>query len=255
MDLSGKVALITGGGIRVGAVISLALAKNGADIVLSYWGTEEETQKTQRQIEAMGRQCMIYEANMRDINALQEMIRAVERRFGRLDILVHNASNFNDYPYAEITEEIWDSSQEIICKGAFFLSQAAVPLMKKHHFGRMIAMIGDSYYCTWPTFIAHSVAKVALVKVMEGLAIALSPEIQCTAICPADILSSNGGRHIQSSRGEQLKGENSDYIEISGQTLKRGNPDDVAELVVYLSGCGSYMNGAVIPLDGGKHLL
>lgn len=255
MDLTGKVALVTGGGIRVGKTISLALAASGADIVLSYWGTEKETTETKEEIEALGRKCMIYEADMRNIPSLQAMINSVERVFGRLDILIHNASNFNDYPFNEITEEIWDSSHEIICKGAFFLSQAAVPLMMKHKSGRIIAMIGDSYYCTWPTFIAHSVAKVALVKVMEGLAIALSPYIQCTAVCPADILSSAGGLHIQASRGEELKGARKDTIEISGQTLRRGNPEQVAELIVFLSGCSSYMNGAVIPLDGGKHLL
>ena len=145
MKLDHKVALVTGGAIRVGKIISKALAEAGADLVISYWGTEAEARETKAEIERMGRRCMIYEANMRSIPQLQALIAAVDAEFGRLDILIHNASNFNEGPMSDVTEEIWDSSHEIILKGAFFLSQAAVPLMMRHKSGRMIAMIGNSY--------------------------------------------------------------------------------------------------------------
>ncbi len=256
MKLDHKVALVTGGAIRVGKIISKALAEAGADLVISYWGTEAEAQETKAEIERMGRRCMIYEANMRSIPQLQALIAAVDAEFGRLDILIHNASNFNEGPMSDVTEEIWDSSHEIILKGAFFLSQAAVPLMMRHKSGRMIAMIGNSYYENWPTYIPHSIAKVGLVKLMECLAVTLSPYIQCTALCPATIMTSAVGGYspVLQARSENID-ETDRTITVSGQKLVMGVPEQVAELIVYLSGCSNYMNGAVIPIDGGKHLL
>jgi len=256
MRLNGKVALVTGGGIRVGKVLSLALAEAGADLVISYFGTEEETRKTQEQIRQMGRECVICEANMCDLGVLRNMIATTEQTFGRLDFLIHSASNFNEGPFDEVTEEIWDSSMDIILKGAFFLSQAAVPLMMKHKSGRMIAMIGNSYYENWPTYIPHSIAKVGLVKLMECLAVTLSPYIQCTALCPATIMTSAVGGYspILRQRGEQIDEKNS-VMKVNGIDIVKGVPQQVAELIVFLCGCSDYMNGAVIPIDGGKHLL
>ncbi len=255
--LENKVALITGGGIRVGRILSLALAKAGADIVLSYWGTEEETRATQHEIEAMGRKCMIVEANMRNIQQLQDMIKKIDESFGRLDILVHNAANFNEGLIDTVTEEVWDSSHEIILKGAFFLTQAAIPLMMKHKSGRIMAMIGDSYYENWPTCIPHSIAKVGLVKMMECLAVSLTPYIQCHAICPATIMESAKGGYsmelVEKGYNKEVMEQN--MISINGRDVVRGNPEQVAELVVFLSTCSNYMNGAVIPIDGGKHLM
>ena len=256
MKLDNKVALVTGGAIRVGKIISRALAEAGADLVISYWGTEAEARETKAEIEAMGRRCMIYEANMRSIPQLQSLVKATEEEYGRLDILIHNASNFNEGPMSEVTEEIWDSSHEIILKGAFFLSQAAVPLMMKHKSGRIIAMVGNSYYENWPIYIPHSITKVGLVKLMECLAVTLSPYIQCTALCPATIMTSAAGGYspVLQTRSETID-EEARTITVSGQKLVMGLPEQVAELIVYLSGCSNYMNGAVIPIDGGKHLL
>ena len=127
--------------------------------------------------------------------------------------------------------------------------------MMKNKSGRMVALIGNSYYENWPTFIPHSIAKTGLAKMMQGFAVALSPYIQCNAICPADILSSAGGLHIQQKKGEVMETQDADTLTINGQILRRGNPQEVAELVVYLCGCSSYMNGAVIPLDGGKNCI
>jgi NAD(P)-dependent dehydrogenase (short-subunit alcohol dehydrogenase family) len=255
MDLTGKVALVTGGAQRVGRILCLALANAGADIVLNQYRTEQDAQATKKVIEAVGRRCLIVEANVADLYQSAQMIDCVEKEFGRLDILVHNASNFNEKPFFEVTEEIWESSLGVNLKGPFFLSQAAAKLMMKHQSGRIIAMIGNSYYENWPEFIPHTIAKVGLAKLMQSLAITLSPYIQCNAICPAVIFPSANGQdlHILASREENHAGE---FEKFRGETLlHRGKPEEVAELVVYLAGCSGYMTGAVIPIDGGKSAL
>ena len=254
-DLTGRVALVTGGAQRVGRIINLALARNGADIVLNYWKTGEDARRTSQEIRAIGRKCLVIEADITDPNQSAKMIADIEKEFGRLDILVHNASNFNEAPFLEVTEAIWESSLAVNLKGPFFLSQAAAKLMLKNGSGRIIAMIGNSYYENWPDFIPHTIAKTGLAKMIQSLAIALSPHIQCNAICPAVIFPSEHGQDLRilSSRGEAHQDE---HFEIIRDTvLHRGNAEEVAELVLYLASCSNYLTGAVIPIDGGKSSL
>ncbi len=116
-------------------------------------------------------------------------------------------------------------------------------------------MIGNSYYENWPDFIPHTIAKTGLAKMIQSLAIALSPHIQCNAICPAVIFPSEHGQDLRilSSRGEAHQDE---HFEIIRDTvLHRGNAEEVAELVLYLASCSNYLTGAVIPIDGGKSSL
>lgn len=258
-DLNGKVALVTGGAFRVGRYLSLALAKAGADVAVNYWKTPEDAELTKRLIEETGRRCLLVEADVSDPRDTASMIDRIETEFGRLDILVHNAGNFNQAPFFEVTEKMWDSSMNLILRGPFFLSQSAAKLMLKHGSGKMIAIIGNSYFENWPDFIPHAVAKTAMAKLMQLLAIALSPNIQCNAICPSTILVSEDGKDVaqraaRGETGEVNDQESSTYME-RGILMHRGNPDELAELVVYLSSCSPYMNGDIIRLDGGKTIL
>jgi NAD(P)-dependent dehydrogenase (short-subunit alcohol dehydrogenase family) len=200
-----------------------------------------------------GGRCLAIEADITDRGQIATMMDAIEKEFGRLDILVNNAANFNECPLFETTEAIWESSMGVNLKGPFFVSQAAARLMLKHKSGRIISMGGNSFYENWPGFIAHAIAKSALVKMTQLLAVALSPDIQCNAICPASIYDSEAGSHIQAARGEDVKEGN--RLRIGDVIIHKGNPEEVAELIVYLAGCSNYMTGAVIPIDGGKSAL
>lgn len=254
-NLKGKVVLITGGAEKAGKIFANHFAEAGANIAISYYGLNDRViAETQSEIERHGVKCLIVEANNRDIGQLQNLVKQVNDHYGRLDVLIHNASNFNDQPINDVTEEIWNSSMEIILKGAFFLSQAAAPLMLANGGGKIIALIGNSYYENWPNFIPHSIAKVGLAKLMQLLAITYSPQIQCVAICPASFLDSNSGDGILARRGEKIT-DNGNTIEVNGVPLYRGNSNDVAELLLFLASSGKYINGAVIPIDGGKNLI
>ncbi len=257
--LNGKVALVTGGALRVGRVLSLALAKAGADMVVNYYRTPKEAEETRSIIEQMGRKCLLVEANVGSRLENAAMVEQIEKEFGRLDILIHNAGNFHEAPFLEMTEELWDSSMNLILKGPFFLSQCAAKLMMKHESGRMIAIVGNSYFENWPDFIPHAIAKTGLAKMMQSLTVALSPYIQCNAICPSTILA---GDDDTDARQRAKRGETgavndqhaSTYVE-RGVTLHRGKPEELAELVVYLAGCSGFLNGTILPLDGGKTIL
>ena len=245
-DLKGKVALITGGNQRAGKLFSLTLAKAGADIAINYWKSDEDAIQTKKEIEALGRKCLMREIDNMDVKGMQGFVDEIEGTFGRLDILVHNAANYNHAPFLDVTEDHWDTSLGIILKGPFFLSQAASKLMMKNGGGRMIALIGNSNSEIWPDRIPHTIAKVGLMKMMENLAIALSPYIQCNCICPASFYKGRPGYEAKYDEEFHMLGEHK---------VRNGKVEYVAELVLYLATCSNYMNGAVIPLDGGKHLV
>ncbi|MEL7564530.1 MAG: SDR family NAD(P)-dependent oxidoreductase [Dehalobacterium sp.] len=256
MDLSGKVALVTGGAARAGRAFSLALARAGADIVMNYWGTEEDARITKSQIESLNRRCLPIEADITDLTQTKRMIAEIEKTFNRLDILVHNASNMNSCLFMEVTEELWESSFGVNLKGPFFLSQEAAKLMLKNGAGRIIGLAGNSYYESWPDFIPHSIAKTGLVKLIQSLAVALSPNIQCNVICPSTFLPADKGQYapVMKTRGEEFTDEGKNIM-LRGVKIHNGNPEEVAELIVYLAGCSDYLSGAVIPIDGAKHLI
>jgi len=245
-DLTGKVALITGGNQRAGKVFTLALAKAGADIAVNYWKTEEEAIQTKKEVEALGRKCLMREVSITDIQGMRNFVDEIDKTFGRLDILVHNAANFNHAPFEEVTEEHWDSSMGIILKGPFFLSQAAAKLMMKNGGGRMIAMIGNSNYEVWPDRIPHTLAKCGMMKLMENLAVTLSPHIQCNCVCPASFFKGRPGYEVQYDEK---------FHKLGDHIVRNGDVDSVAELVLFLATGPEYINGAVIPIDGGKHLV
>ena len=255
MSLKNKVVLITGGAEKAGKIFAKEFAQKGAKVVISYAAfAREAAEETIKELQEIESDCMAIEADMRDIPALRNMIKVIEEKYGCLDVLINNACNFNDQPMEEVTEEIWDSSMDIILKGTFFLCQAAVPLLKKNKNSKIIGISGNSYYENWPNFIPHSIAKTGLVKMMQLLAITLSPDIQCCAICPSSYLDSDSGDGILARRGEKLS-ENGDVLYVNGVPLHRGNPYEVAEFLLFLSNCNAYFNGDVISLDGGKKLI
>lgn len=254
MKFDGKVVLITGGAEKAGKIFAVEFARAGADLVISHFNMSEQATQTKKEIEALGRKCLAVEANNRDNNQLKGMVDTINSYYGRLDVIIHNASNFNDQPVDDVTEEVWNSSMEIILKGAFFLSQTAAPLMLRNGGGKMIALIGNSYYENWPNFIPHSIAKVGLAKLMQLLAITYSPHIQCNALCPASFLDSGSGDGILERRGERLV-KNGKSIMVNGVELYRGDSYDVAEVLLFLAGSSKYINGAIIPLDAGKNLI
>jgi NAD(P)-dependent dehydrogenase (short-subunit alcohol dehydrogenase family) len=255
MSLHGQVVLVTGGAERVGRVIVTALARAGADVVINHWGTPQAAQATASEVAALGRRARIVEADIRDPDASRSMVEQVVDEFGRLDVLVNNASSFVERPFAEVTSADFDQSFDVNIRGPFFLCQAASRAMLQQGSGKIIAMVGESYFESWPDFAAHCCSKVALAKLMQVLAVALAPTVQCNAVCPASVLPPEDRSDIAlaASRGEQW--EKQDGVASDLSRLRQGRPEDVAEFVTYLASSTAYLTGAVLSIDGGKSAL
>src|SRR2546426_3741015 len=130
--LSGKVALVTGGGKRVGAAIARRLHREGANLMLHYRGSEREARALRTELNAARADSVaLVQADLLDISGLPEIVRNTIGRFERLDVLINNASTFFPTPVGEMTQATWDSLMGANLRAPLFLSQAAAPHLKK----------------------------------------------------------------------------------------------------------------------------
>ncbi|MFQ6109970.1 MAG: SDR family NAD(P)-dependent oxidoreductase, partial [Candidatus Aminicenantales bacterium] len=138
MDLEGKVALVTGGSQGIGTAISLDLAKNGVDVVLTYRKHEKEAKDIAERIKAMGRRAEAYRIDISDFEAAQKLVSKVLEEFGRLDILVNNAGMNWDGVVWKMSEEQWDTVINVDLKGTFNFIRAVTPVFKEQQSGKIV---------------------------------------------------------------------------------------------------------------------
>lgn len=243
MNLTGKVALVSGGAVRVGKAIALALGAAGADVAFSYKSSAAEARQTQGEIEALGRRALALQADAADVVACQELVAATVDRFGRLDVLVNSASLWKRTRFAELTEQDWDLVTGIVLKGAMFTAQAAAPHLAAHGDGAIVNIVDLSAFVPFRNFAAHSAGKAGLLNLTYSLAIELAPAVRVNAVAPGPVLPPPGYTEKQMDAAA------------AGTLLRRwGRPEDVAQAVVFLVQA-DFITGTVIAVDGGEHLM
>lgn len=242
MDLQGQVALVTGGAIRVGRAISLALAEAGANIVLNYRSSAQAAEATAAEIRARGRRVLPCQADVSQVDQVEAMVRASIECFGRLDILVNSASPWQATPLATVDEATWDMVIDTNLKGPFFLTRAAAPYLAAHGRGAVVNIVDLSSQVPFPNFLAHSVAKAGLLNMTYALAIELAPAVRVNAIAPGPVLPppEYTPEHIAATAARTLAG-------------RWGSAEDVANAVLYLVQA-PYVTGVFLPVDGGERL-
>lgn len=250
--LAGTVALVTGGAERVGRVISESLAGAGAVVAVNHRGQQSRADATTEAIREAGGRASAHDADVCSPEACHDLVDTVVAEHGRLDFVVHNASSFVAAPFLTTTTADFDKAFDVLVRGPYFLSQAAAKHMQERGSGKIIAIAGNSYFEGWPLLTAHSIAKAAVVKMMQILSVALAPRVQCHVVCPAHILDSAGTTNtdLRARRHEVSDGK---LLRLADDvSLREGRPEDVAELISYLCGSTPYLNGALIAIDGGK---
>lgn len=244
--------MVTGGAERVGAYVCRALAAAGAAVVINHLDEAAAAANTQSAILAAGGRAVVAQADISDPAAAHRLVRAAVDEFGSLDLVVHNASTFVNRPFLQITADDLEKSLGAIVKGPLWVSQAAVPAMGARG-GRMIAVIGNSVSEAWPGYLTHSIAKAALKRMMENLAIELAPDVSCLTVCPGQLIVGEDPAHdVRARRGEH---RGTTHVEMpDGQRMHAGTPQDLADAVVMLAAAPAYLNGTSLVLDGGRSL-
>ena len=240
-SLSGKVALVTGAGKRIGRGVALRLASEGADVVVNYRASKREADEVVAKIMAMGRHAMAVQANVAKRAEGIALFAAIEKDFGRLDILVNNAALFFSAKFEELTEEQWDTILDANLKSQFLCSQAAAPLLRRSGNGRIINFASLGGLLAWPAYTHYCVSKAGVIMLTRCLARALAPEITVNAIAPGTISFPGDAPELAE-----------DFIRRAplGRT---GGPEDIADTVVFLAK-SPFITGQVIVVDGGRSL-
>ncbi len=243
MKLRGKVALVTGGAKRVGREIALALAGRGCAVAITYRSSRREAESTAAAIRRKGVRALAVEADQRDGTEVRAAVRAIEARFGRVDVLINNASSFYPTPLETVTETQWDDLIGTNLSGPWRFAQAVSPGMKHRGRGKIINIVDSAAFSPWPTYLPYCVAKGGLVTLTWGLAKALAPKIQVNAIAPGPILMPQG-----IGAAEKRKA-------IEKTLLKRmGSPQDIVQAVLFLLEGSDFITGVILPVDGGRLL-
>ncbi len=243
MNISGKVALITGSAKRIGRLTAIELAKRGARIAIHFRNSVQEANETLRLIQAEGGSGALFQADLIEVPAIEEMFRNLDRQFGGLDILVNSASTFHTSTAGETSAELWNEQLNSNARAPFFVAQAAAQMMMKRGNGKIVNIVDVAGEVIWPGYFAYSVSKAALIAVNRGLAKAYAPAIQVNGIAPGPVLFPD---HYTEEQKRSA---------IERTLLKRaGHPSDIVNAVVFLIE-NDYITGEIIHVDGGRHIM
>ncbi len=242
--LADKVVLVTGGAKRVGAAIACRLHAAGANLMLHYHAGQAEAKALQAELnDARAESAATVQADLNNVAELPEIIRCVIARFGRLDVLVNNASTFYPTPIGEIEQSAWDDLIGVNLRAPLFLAQAGAPYLKKSDVGCIVNIADIHADRPLKNYVVYSVAKTGLVGLTKSLARELGPEIRVNAVSPGPVLWPENAAFDELARQR-----------IVSQTLLRrsGEPNDIARAVHYLIVDAPYVTGQVLAVDGGR---
>jgi 3-oxoacyl-[acyl-carrier protein] reductase len=250
MNLTGRVALVTGGGRCIGRAISLALAQAGADIAVMYRKDNEAADITVKEIQALSRKAIAFQADATDYDSIKDAVNLAIASFGKIDILVNNAgiasrgnSVFNTEP-KELERVI-----RTHVFGSFYFTQAVLPTMRKQARGDIIFISSIAAEMLMPNGAPYNMAKTA----MEALALTLAKEevghgLHVNVIRPGLVETDMGTRLAKATRGV---GDIKDLY-ASSPFGRVGQPQDIANAVVFLvSEKAEYITGAILKVSGG----
>uniref|UniRef100_A0A540VMY1 SDR family oxidoreductase n=2 Tax=Litorilinea aerophila TaxID=1204385 RepID=A0A540VMY1_9CHLR len=240
MEISGKVALVTGGAHRVGRAITLMLAGAGAHVVVNYHTSADAAQQTVAEARALGATALALQGDVADWSAVQAMAATIQDHFGGVDIIVNSASLFQRTPFPTPEIDTWKRVTAVSIDGPFFVCNSLVPGMKARGSGVIVNLVDLSAWQPWPHFTAHAVGKAALLALTRQLALELAPIIRVNAVAAGPVLPPPGMAPDRAAA-------------IAKRTLlgRWGHPDDVAQAVRYLIEA-DYVTGEVLTVDGGE---
>ncbi len=237
------VALVTGGGVRVGRAIAWALASSGYRMVVNYHTSATATQTLVDQIREGGGDCISVQADVADRPQADRLLDATLEKYGGIDVLVNNAAIFDERPFLEVDDDLWQRTLAVNLTGSFNVAQATARVMERGRRGHIINICGTAGISPIGDYAPYCVAKAGVDMLTRCMAEALAPHIQVNGIAPGTVLFPEG-----TTQEEQRR-----VIErIPGGVI--GRPEDIAEAVCFLAGAPTYMTGTIIAVDGGAGL-
>jgi len=245
--LDGKTAVVTGASRGIGRAVALQLAKEGANVVVNFSGSEQKAAQVVEEIQGLGAQAIAVQANISDSESVQQLMNASLEQFGSIDILVNNAGITRDNLLMRMKEDEWDDVINTNLKGVFLCTKVVTRQMMKQRAGRIInisSIVGVMGNAGQANYVAAKAGVIGLTKtVARELA---SRNILVNAIAPGFITT-----EMTETLPEDVKSSMLSQIPLA----KLGQPEDIAKAVVFLaSDDASYMTGQTLHIDGGMYM-
>lgn len=241
-----KVVLITGGAKRVGAAICRLLHASGANLMIHYRNSVNEARALQSEFNLQRpNSAAIIQADLLTLPALPGLVQETIRHFGRLDVLINNASSYYPTELGQIDEQQWHDLTGSNLQAPLFLAQAAANELRRRR-GCIVNITDMHVERPKKGYIVYSVAKAGLVTLTKSLAHELAPEVRVNAVAPGPVLWPEDNPQFDEVYRQRV---------ISQTLLKRiGESDDVARAVRFLIDDAPFITGQVIAVDGGRSL-
>jgi len=244
IDLSGKTAMVTGGGQGLGAATSSMLAQAGAQVAVNYFADPGGVNRTRAEqtAQSIGEQALAIDADVRSLPQVEKMIEAIIKQFGRLDIVINNAGIVRDRTVRKLSPDDWQAVIDTNLTGVYNVCKAAVDHLSDG--GRIINLTSISAVMGFFGQSNYAAAKAGLIGLTKVLSRELARKrITVNAVAPGVILTEMGKTIPQETQTEMLK---------SIPLGRFGEPDEIAKVILFLcSDLASYVTGQVIHVNGG----
>jgi 3-oxoacyl-[acyl-carrier protein] reductase len=244
IDLTGKTALVTGGSRGIGRAIVLRLARQGADVAFSYRGNAAAAEATAADVEALGRRALAVQADVKDPDGADALVKSVLEAFGKVDVLVNNAGITRDDLIMRMSVEAWREVLETNLFGAFYATKAVTRPMLKARAGRIINITSVSGQAGQTGQANYSSAKAGLIGLTKASARELASRgITVNAVAPGFVLT-----ELTRDLPEALQAQITERTPLG----RFGTPEEIADAVAFLaSDEAGYITGQVLAVDGG----
>ncbi|MBN1148289.1 MAG: SDR family oxidoreductase [Anaerolineales bacterium] len=249
MELKDRTILVTGAALRIGRALSLAFAREGADVILHYRSSQAAAQSAAEQIRALGRKAHTLQADLSDpaqVTTLFERAAAI----GPLHALVNNASIFAPLDWDGVTLEEWERHLRVNLTAPFLLTQAFARALPPAESGRVLNLLDWRALRPGPDHLPYTVSKAGLAALTRSLAVALAPRITVNGLALGAILPANEGQG-DAPAGEQRSQE----IIRSVPALRWAGMEEVEAAAIFLLSGPAYITGEILHLDGGRRLV
>jgi 3-oxoacyl-[acyl-carrier protein] reductase len=249
MDLSGKAAIVTGGGTGVGRATALELARGGCSVLVNYSRSRDEAESTAAEIEALGVKAIVVQADVSDDSACRAMVDKGAKAFGRIDVLINNAgtTKFVLAPDLDlVSDEDWQRIFAVNVIGPFHCARAVKGPMLASGGGQIINVSSVAAFAAKGSSIPYAASKGALNNLTVALARALAPKIRVNAVAPGFIT----GRWLEKGLGAAYEGAKKTVAQ-QCPLEKVSDPSDIAAAIMSLVTGSPMVTGQVLVVDGG----
>ncbi|WP_317928929.1 glucose 1-dehydrogenase [Halioxenophilus sp. WMMB6] len=249
--INNRVAVVTGGAAGIGSAVCRFLARDGADVAIWDWNTDN-AEAVAEEIRGYGRRAMICKVNVANQADVLAAAKKVHNELGPVGILVNNAAISPEKDFVEISEEDWDRVFDINLKGTFFCTQAVINDMIDNQWGRVVNISSSSAQSGARRMVHYAATKGGVIAFTKALAQEVAPLGITVNNVPPSTVYTDGLKSVESRFPNGLQG----YVDSTIPVKRVGQPEDIANAVAFLASEDSgFITGVTLSVNGGRYML